>query len=404
MIFNLIINELQKLLKKKRILLILIVFCIALLASYINAFNGFKSSSNKVQIEIEQNEKTLKSTNTKLSDNTLSTKEKQDIKKQIEYLKIDINNSKNLNISKDDGWKNILHKNVLDLENLKNKTPQNNTNYINSINSKIDMDKYYINHNINPNNFNNSFNATKYISDIFSFLSLLFLSIIVVLGCSDVVSSENNPPTIKVLLTKPISRGKILFSKFIASVISIILSLFACEFLTFIIIGIVFKFGNLLSPIIVGSSFKHTHGIQNIVEISGTSHIIPMWQFIVEILLLQVLFIIASASLSTLISVFIKSSSVSISINFIIVTVLTFVNILVLTNSGTTPKSGFIIKMLPFLFTTYSDAVMLLTGNINRLTNISFINVKTSIIVLLTWIIVCYTIAHLKFTKRDVFA
>ncbi|MCS4479356.1 ABC transporter permease [Clostridium botulinum] len=66
------------------------------------------------------------------------------------------------------------------------------------------------------------------------------------------MSGENNPPTIKFLLSKPISRGKILLSKFIASIISIVLSLFICEFLAFLIIGIAFKFGSLLSPIVVG--------------------------------------------------------------------------------------------------------------------------------------------------------
>ncbi|WP_368491197.1 ABC transporter permease subunit [Clostridium sp. BJN0013] len=342
--------------------------------------------------------------NIKLTNKNLSTKERQNTSNEIEELKITINNLKSLNTAQGDDWKNILHKNVLDLEKLKNKIPKNNITHINSINSKIDMDKYYINHDINPNDYNYTFNATKYISEIFSFLNMLFLSLIVVLGCSDIVSGENNPPTIKVLLTKPISRGKILFSKFIASIISIVLSLLICEFLSFVIIGITFKFGNLLSPIAVGFNFKHMDGVQNIIEKGGSSHIIPMWQFIVEVLLLQILFIIACASLSTLISVFFKSSAVSISVNFVVVTILTFTNFLMLTNSGNTPQSSFMLKILPFLFTTYSNGVMLLTGNINRFTGIAFINVKISIFVLIAWTIVCYTIAHFKFTNQDVFA
>lgn len=262
------------------------------------------------------------------------------------------------------------------------------------------MDKYWINHDINPNDYNYKFNATKYMPDILSFFNILFLPILIVLSCSDIISGENNPPTIKFLLSKPISRGKILLSKFIASIISIVLSLFICEFLAFLIIGIAFKFGSLLSPIVVGFKFKHMQGIRDIVVIGDKSHIIPMWQFIGETLLFQILFVIACVSVSLLISTLAKSSVYSMSINFIIIIMLTFNNLLMITGSGGSPKSGTISRILPFLFTTYSDGVMILTGNINRFTGITFITPKVSILILISWTIICYLISHLIFTKK----
>lgn len=404
MLFNLVTNELQKIIKKKRILLILATLCVTIFLSYLNTFNSFKASSNKPKLKIQQNEKSLLSINKKLNNSVLSTKERQSLVNQNKYLKINTKTLKKLASPQKSQWKKILKEEVTDLQNLKSNIYKDNTTQKSSINNKIDMDNYYINHNINPNDYNHKFNATKFSSEIFSFLNILFLPLIIILGCCDTVSGENNPPTIKVLLTKPISRGKILFSKFISSIISITLSLFLCEFLTFIIIGIVFKFGNLLSPVVVGFDFKHIKGIQRIAEIGTNSHIIPMWQFLIEALCLQILFIIATASLATLISVFVKNTSASTSINFVVIIILTFTNFLMLTNSGSSPKSPFITKILPFLFTTYSNGIMLLSGNINRFTGITFINVKLSILVLIAWTIICYGIAHFKFTKQDVFA
>ncbi len=66
---------------------------------------------------------------------------------------------------------------------------------------------------------------------------------------SDSVSGEFNPSTIKLLLTKPVSRQKVLFSKFMASVLTCILSFLIVKILAFLVLGTVFSFGSFKEPV-----------------------------------------------------------------------------------------------------------------------------------------------------------
>ncbi|MCS4455266.1 hypothetical protein JTT00_11660 [Clostridium botulinum] len=45
--------------------------------AYLNTFNGFKSSSNKAQLEIKNNEQTLIDTKKQLTDKNLSIQDKK---------------------------------------------------------------------------------------------------------------------------------------------------------------------------------------------------------------------------------------------------------------------------------------------------------------------------------------
>ena len=65
-----------------------------------------------------------------------------------------------------------------------------------------------------------------------------------------IVSEEFNKGTIKLLLVKPYSRNKILFSKFITILIMIIFSIFAVVVMELLIGGVIFGYDSLSVPIL----------------------------------------------------------------------------------------------------------------------------------------------------------
>ncbi len=79
-------------------------------------------------------------------------------------------------------------------------------------------------------------------------IGFLIISIIIAIMTSTSVSGEFNPATIKLLLTKPVSRERVLFSKFMASVLICILSFLIIKILAFLVLGTVFSFGSFKEP------------------------------------------------------------------------------------------------------------------------------------------------------------
>jgi len=65
---------------------------------------------------------------------------------------------------------------------------------------------------------------------------------------------------------------------------------------------------------------------------------------------------------------------------------------------------GFLSKVYPLLFTTFSNPLDLLTGDLAMKLNNPLINFKTGILVIIVWGIICYSLSLKKFIQRDVLA
>ncbi len=134
---------------------------------------------------------------------------------------------------------------VLEYQNLKRNYDQNQ-NYQTAV-KEMKLSKYILEtkQNINqPNNLNYQLRTIVEDYEIFFVLLILIIS-------GTILTDEFREGTIKLLLIKPYSRGKILLSKYIASILVLGFSIGFLIILQLLIGGIIFGFDSLSQPVVV---------------------------------------------------------------------------------------------------------------------------------------------------------
>jgi ABC-2 type transport system permease protein len=108
--------------------------------------------------------------------------------------------------------------------------------------------QYYLDHDINPQTPNAvTFTRTFMDNSVTLFIPLMVLAI-----ASDLVSSERSTGTIKMLLTRPVRRWRILFSKLVTLTLYVSLIVITTAALCYLISGLVFGYGGWGAPVFVG--------------------------------------------------------------------------------------------------------------------------------------------------------
>lgn len=397
MIFTLIGNEIKKLMNRKKTLIITIGF--ALLVAFIG-FGTYKDiqhriERNKPETQIQNEMRQIKYLEEDKNNSHASEEDKKSYDEQIKEARNRIEEiKKEQKLGKPD-WKVTLKTDIKNAEEeLKNPDLQErDKEYI-----KKDMafNQYLLQNNIKPDD-RLDVKATNFLISLFEILGMAFLAIGVTVFSSDMVSGEYTPPTMKFLITQPVSRGKVLFSKFVALILSSTVIIMLIELLAFIIMGVIFKFGDMNYPIRVGTRYMynltaHVEAGQSALKmIASSTYIIPMWKYIINMFLLQGLFIITSASFAFLFSTIVKSSMVSMAVS--IVSIISF-NIFT--------QMPYINKIGRYLFVNYGAPNMLLDGDVALRFKNPIVTTKFGVIVLLVWAIISYVIAHVVFTKKDI--
>lgn len=236
-------------------------------------------------------------------------------------------------------------------------------------------------YNYSLNSDTNYYNKDKSIV-LFSYTLLMFLMVVIVIIAGQSISSEYNDKTIKLLVSKPYKRYKILLAKFIAL---FIVSTLLCFLLSFFIILFVVLFNGISNLLINDLDYKNN----KVIEIPFFINYYKTYC----ILLIPVLFtMLISFSLST---IFLNSSySVSISL-FISILGMSLFSFLV--NLG----FGFVeYTFLPYLdFTIFNDKINIMNYNIENNVNLNIY--KGTLIIFLTSILL-YFYANRKFVTKDI--
>ncbi|AWZ50075.1 hypothetical protein C3495_14630 (plasmid) [Clostridiaceae bacterium 14S0207] len=193
----------------------------------------------------------------------------------------------------------------------------------------------------------------------------LTMMIVVIMLSADIISSEIEFNTYKLLYTQPISKNSILFSKAIAVTIVVNVIIFSIITLFFFILGIKNGFGDLNYP----TQFF----------VNGKLQFVTIGEYIVFELIMLLLVNTFICILSTFISIFCSNIGTSISITLII-----SVSLYMIINQG------FISKIAPLIPITYIDISNILQGNMIKISQ--NINVFNGIKVL------CISILMLLFT------
>ncbi|WP_050607280.1 ABC transporter permease subunit [Clostridium niameyense] len=400
---NLVKNEIKKIILSKKYIIAMSIFLILysgvtflICRDTMNLKPEILLNKNKTYMEYLKKEKKSGGASQKRKaeiDNTIT-----EIEMHNESLRFEVKN-KNIN------WRKRLIKQNKDLNKQLNlEREKDNVRKVATYNQEVKTNEYYLKHNIEPT-LNYEITAFNIMPKVNIFVGLLIISVIIAIIVSDSVSGEFNSSTIKLLLTKPVSREQVLFSKFLASIITCVLSFMIVEVLVFIILGMVFKFGSFKEPIVFYSNYIKDRDMIaktgfGVLPDLNSLKICSIMKLTVLSELFNILFITCMVSLCILFSTLAKKSSTSISISVILFSIIS-----VLTTSqldGGAKKNGILGAFMPYLFSSYSSGEFIVTREIVKKLGVDFVNVPFIIGILIAWTVVCYAVSNFIFTRKDI--
>lgn len=387
----LIKNELIKLnLRKKLLICTIILFAIGTLMIGGSALlKKFNSPENTIKI-LEKNVEFQKE---ELKKEGISEAEKNKIQNSIYQIELSIQNLKNESAMSKGDWKEPLKKIISTQEEELNNIPEDDRSMKETIYTNLITNKYCLEHNIRPI-MGMDFSGFTLLDGFINTIGGLLLAIIAAIIAGDIVSSEYTPPTLKILLTKPVSRIKVLLSKYFAAIIGTLSIVLVIELFVFLIGGAIYGFGNAMAPKSMGTLFESFNnlvtGQSQIVPVFKSTYLVPAINFLVLQLFYQLLFIIATISFCFMLSTIFKTSSLSTALSFIIPIVFSIISVI-----------PYVKKIAPLLYMNYGNPATVVNGYIAQNLGYSFITPLTSALILLLWIGITLTISIYNFKRKD---
>ena len=238
---------------------------------------------------------------------------------------------------------------------------------------------------------------------LINFIPIFILSTIILL--SDMVSGEYSPNTIKALIIRPISRKKVIVSKFIVSIILSTTAIITSAVIFIVEAGVHLGFTDYRLPFDVGAKYILDKSLilssitSQMKYVGGSRKVIPLWSAVVEVLFIVIVILAAIVSIILFISTICRNSLVSSIASFIIIAGTTVRYILGFMGSYlVSAKYGVFIKFLPIPYMI--NSIGTLSGDISvQLT--SSINIYFVFTVCLAWIFIALFLSTYIFGKRD---
>jgi len=252
--------ETFKLFKRTKTWVILIAFVLltALIAYVAYKDNANMKKYNSPENRIAQYEEELKMLEESIPDDIKNDQEKleeykksneqrkQYIKSEIAKLKVEVEQAKN------GDWKSAIKAQIEELKTQQElyKGSPEYKNMLVENEKEIERLQYLLDNNIKPEE-DYAYNGRIFLSGLIALLVEIFLAMGIAVFASDMVSGEATPPTMKLLLTQPVSRGKVLLAKFISINLSAVSLIIGVELIGYLIVGIFCGFGDANYPMTV---------------------------------------------------------------------------------------------------------------------------------------------------------
>ncbi|MFD1955661.1 ABC transporter permease [Paenibacillus thailandensis] len=238
--------------------------------------------------------------------------------------------------------------------------------------------QYYLDHDVNPA----AQSAATFTRDFMHNAVTLLIPVLVLALASDLVSGERTDGTIKLLLTKPVRRWRILFSKLAALSLYVSLIVVLTAVLSYFVSGLAFGYGGWFMPVFTGFVLDGTAVDASFV------HSVPQWLYILMELGLAWASSMTVAVLSLMVSILLRSTSASI---------VTMTSVLIsgtilsnMSSSWQTPK---------YLFSVNLNLMNYLNGSPPPVEGMTF---SFSAAVLAVWAAGALAVSFAVFTKQDI--
>lgn len=403
--WRLISNELYKIIKKKKFWITFIVFTVILfLIGFMQYSNEKKYNSPEKQIEMTKTN--IKTDKKSLQSGSMGAKERKNLKKTIASEQARLKKLKKSEADKNLEWTRRVTKDLrTNKEALIKANAKGKNEDIENATVSVSKDQYYLDNNVNP--YDETGDTVFYaFLDTKAFIEMIIVFMIIAVVTGDIVSSEYSPATIKMLLAKPVSRFKILLSKFIAIFASNVFLIIIPQIVLFIVFGIKDGFPNMSSPVGVGTIYQYDKAVmtQNnqmgLSPVVGSTQIVPYAKYFMYVTGMDLLFIVTCVSICFLISVLIKNSGIAIGSSVGIGLVMSIVGIMSL--QGALPDA--LQKVSPYFPMTYASSDMLVYGDLAKRINNPSVTIGMGAGVLIIYTLICFAISSLVFTKRDMLA
>nr|WP_091836150.1 ABC transporter permease [Marininema halotolerans] len=276
-------------------------------------------------------------------------------------------------------WKTLIQQQIVDNQNrlTSSRIPEE---WRKLIKISIQQQQYYLDHDINPTSPGAPTFIRKFIDQAIS----LFLPLLIVVVAADIVSSEHSGGTIKLLLTRPVQRWKVLLAKYVSLILLVSFIVTVTALLSYLISGLVFGYTGWNMPVLTGFD------TQNDELITQGVHLVPQWKYILMSYGLAWFACTAVATLSLMVSVLLRSTAAS--MGTMLAAIIAGNLLTQLSPSWTTIKY--------FVFTNLS-LTNYLSGTPMMIEGMSL---PFSLIILCVWSIISLLIAFTVFTKKDILA
>lgn len=405
MLLTLIKNEFIKIFRRGKTWIVFALFALTIVGmgyvSYKDSENMKNWNSPEYQIENYENEISWLKQDIEDAKNSNDEWAKENItyyEQRIKECEENIKKAKESLKNQDDpeAWRKQLEEEKDSLEkDINDKSiPDNSKTYMKERLEEINI---YLDENIEPIE-SWEFNAINYGISFIRIIGMLILAAGIAVFMSDIVSGESTPPTLKFLLVQPISRAKVILSKFIAVTTTVIFMIGGLEIITVGAIGMFTGFDAAKMPQRIHKLYEWnynnaaTNGGPELTEVANSGLLTNRGMYLLESFGLQILFIVACCAFIFLISVLFKSSMITMAIS-----VMLCVGVTMLSEMSSTIK-----KISKYIFLTYGDSTSLVDGSIAQYYGSPDITIVFGVMVLVITTVVCYLAAQFVFSKKDI--
>lgn len=170
-------------------------------------------------------------------------------------------------------WQSLQKQQIQDLKNRLNRpdTPEESKP---SINIKIQQNQYYLDNNINPI----TPSATKFSIKLMEQSIFILLPLLIIILAGDSVCGEFSAKTIKILLTRAIPRWKVLLCKYLALLILFSIVILEMAVLSLLVSGFLFNNWGFYEPIATGfSSSSGILDVSNVIKVTQLQYLILVY-------------------------------------------------------------------------------------------------------------------------------
>lgn len=275
-------------------------------------------------------------------------------------------------------WRTTLQQQIIDTQNRLTSSGISDE-WKNQLQLRIQQQQYYLDHNINPMEPG----APTFTRTFAEHSITLFLPLMVMVIAADLVSSERSAGTVKLLLTRPVKRWKILLSKYFALILSVSVIIFLFGVLSYLISGLIFGFKGWSAPILTG--FVSEAGELN----TSTVQMILQWKYLLMEFSLVWFVSIIVGTITFMLSVLIRSTPVGMG-----VMLAALISGAILSNMVSSWETA------KYLFMINLDLTGYLAGNAPPIEGMSL---GFSLFVLSIWGILALIISFFVFIKQDIY-